>query len=163
MVRVRVRAGPALTLTLTSNKPMETRRADRSIQSSMRSHTCQSIQSCLPTPHQSVSHTNRSGQYSQSIQKSQARQSARSRKPSHSSHRRKDRNPCHSSHPNKSSQSSQPSISVHSRKPTHSSRPCPKVFDTAHEGYSMDWIPTMRSTKWPCRLIDLYIGTPIAC
>ena len=138
---------------------METSRDDRSIQSRMRSRNCQFIQSSLPiVPSQSF-HTSHTRRYCQDIQKSQASHSTQSRNPSQSSQRRKDRNPCHSSRPSNSSHDSQPIISVQSRKPTDSSQPFHRVFDTAQEGYSMDWIPTRRSAKWPSRVGNRWVPT----
>ena len=69
--RIRVRAMGAPALALTSDKPLPTSQENRSIQSIMRSHNCQSIQCFLPILPSQSSHTNRAGQYSQSIQQSQ--------------------------------------------------------------------------------------------
>ena len=72
MPMVRVRGGP--TLTLTSNKHMPASRDSHSSQSSMRSHTFQSIQPRLPIVPSLAFYGNRSGRYSPRFQPSQGRQ-----------------------------------------------------------------------------------------
>ena len=132
--KVRVRGGPALTLSLTSKIPTPTSRDNRSSQSSLRSHNCQSILSFLSILPSQFLHTNHAGQYGQPFHQSQARNSTHSENPGHPSRRRKDKDSCHTSRTSKSSRSSQPSISVQSKKPTRSSNPRRRVFDTPQEG-----------------------------